>query len=256
VKWTSKAQSALLLTVGLVMLGLSLSGKYPYFFNPAYRLCTAFGGVGISAAAVVSFLHPLRTGPLRLSAYTLFTGLLIFAVMSVRTVGTDIEAGHGELAGMKEGDTEPSRVSCESEEYVPINTAELLFLCENGDPFSVADHFVVRGEVRRTEELDAEGRFLIMRTTVFCCLADAVGVGFRVESPDYATLRDGEWVQLFGRLERTADGGHAGVSLYEPGMFSRIVEMTHILRARRIVDISTPDPPYAFIVKSREPFVY
>jgi hypothetical protein len=101
---------------------------------------------------------------------------------------------------------EEARTVLNGVEYIRINTVELFGVCEE-EPHKTGERYTVRGIVLRTPELDSAGQFVVARLAVFCCLADAVAAGFRVQGDGAAQgLRNGQWVQVYGKLEEAPSG--------------------------------------------------
>lgn len=67
-----------------------------------------------------------------------------------------------------------------------------------GDAKVGALGFVARPKGGRPDE------FLLVRFAITCCAADATPVAVPVRWPDAATLKDNEWVKVYGRIDRAA----------------------------------------------------
>ena len=74
--------------------------------------------------------------------------------------------------------TGPSRLEWQGHEYIKINAMELFTLAEQADPADMDRRYVWRAVARRAPGL-GQGQFVALRTSVFCCLADAVCHGVR-----------------------------------------------------------------------------
>jgi uncharacterized membrane protein YcgQ (UPF0703/DUF1980 family) len=89
--------------------------------------------------------------------------------------------------------------------YLKANPARL-FLAVQADPAVRSDQrYVARGIVKRSAQLDRLGKFALLRGNMVCCLADAIAMGMMVADEGIPTLRDGDWVVVFGRLQPLPD---------------------------------------------------
>ena len=116
-------------------------------------------------------------------------------------------------------------------------------------------HYVVRGVVRRTPELDGLGQFALIRTAVVCCHNHASPVGFRVDYDRSLELRDGQWVKVYGTLKRLPpdlpDSNLNSIGL----LFARFNRSYGIV-PHRIVEIPAPEVPHILDFKDSEPYAY
>ena len=140
-------------------------------------------------------------------------------------------------------------------EYVRINLAELYVLCKNPQPGKLDQRFVIRGIVHRSKRLDRVKQVALMRTMVFCCLADSFGVGFRVQAGPLDKLADGQWVEIYGTLKSSAK------QLPDPHLHiedMRYYELSEscVLVPSKIVAIADPGDPYIFECRTDEPFAF
>jgi uncharacterized membrane protein YcgQ (UPF0703/DUF1980 family) len=140
-------------------------------------------------------------------------------------------------------------------EYIKINLAELYMLSEKEGPFRIGTHYVVRGMVKRSPTLDSSGQIALIRNAVFCCLADSVAMGFRMQSSDVDKLADGQWVEVYGTLSRLAEElpDHA---LQTEGLHLTLLNESYTLTPSKIVSIEAPEIPFMFDFKEQEPYAY
>lgn len=244
----AKSEAMLLASLGLYMLALARSDSYWLLLNPKYAWLTAAGGVGVTLVAFALFLVPAgRPGAWRMLAMAGFVLLLVLhdpqMSMAPRPALT--------LEGISAA---PSRIELDGREYVRINTAELFFLARQADPARLALGYVAQGLVARTPDMDARGELALLRLTVNCCLADAVGLGVRVRAGDPASWENGQWIRVHGRLASSPNAETLAVPQL-PGAFVTALAEGFILEAEGI-ETAEPELPFIFEVRQEEPYAY
>jgi hypothetical protein len=116
--------------------------------------------------------------------------------------------------------------------------------------------YAVRGIVKRDPRMDRLDQFAIVRNTVFCCLADSVGMGFRVQyNGRVDELTDGQWVEVYGTMGGTPET-MPDLGLRIKGMLLTVLNETHILVADKVNGTKTPEIPYIIDIRSTEPYAY
>ena len=60
--------------------------------------------------------------------------------------------------------------------------------------------FTTIGVVKRLEALDGHSSFALMTSMMFCCVADALAVGFRVPYEELENMEDGQLIMVSGKL--------------------------------------------------------
>jgi len=148
-----------------------------------------------------------------------------------------------------------SRLTLNDIEYIKINLGELYQHCLDAKTAKITGHYVVRGVVRRTPELDGTDQFALIRTAVVCCHAHAAPVGFRVDYDRSLALRDGQWVKVYGTLKRLSP------DLPSPNLHSIGIPFVRLNKSQcivptRIVKIPQPEDPDILEFRSAEPYAY
>lgn len=141
--------------------------------------------------------------------------------------------------------------------YVRLNLPELYIMLDKGRK-DYPPHFALRAQVLRSPKLDARGCVLLHRIAVVCCLADSLDLRFVTSGPGVDGLRDGEWVEVFGRLERLK-GAEAGLPKLAPrgeGPGLALVNPKFRITAERIDRLAGVDFPYVFEFREKEPFAW
>jgi hypothetical protein len=176
-------------------------------------------------------------------------------------------------------ETDASRFTRGGKEYIKISLAELYLLttenrtAESGPTKAATEtasekRFLVRGMVKRTETSDRLGQFVLARTAVTCCLADAVSISFRVAADDTVYSDDaiydektgppaeGTWVAVYGTVEKQPLRDASLFDLELPGIPFNALEREHVINANAVVPVPPPEIPFMFLFSKEEPFNY
>lgn len=251
-----------LLAYGLFLAGLARSDRYWYFLNPKYAPLTLAAGVALALVglAVTLFPGPRRASLGRLARLALLAAFLGLAVFAVSRAGFDAGAAPDRTAtgkadvGLPEPEDTASRVTLNGHEYVRLNLGELFLLLDRRKA-EIPARFTARGLVRRTPELDRQGLFVVERTAVTCCLADAVAAAFLVHG-DSSGLRENQWVSVYGWVEPLRDKTLAKKALRTPGVSMTVVNEKFRITAEAVTPVPSPEMPYIFDFHEREPFAW
>ena len=149
-----------------------------------------------------------------------------------------------------------SRLVRGDREYVKINTVELFGVSERRDPAEMGRRYVVRGVVLRLPVWDGQGTFLLVRTLMWCCRADARYVGLRVRHARAHWLKHGRWVRVFGRLDRQPLAFKNFIKKAGKIHFFAVINREYVLTADRVEPIPPPGDPDVVEVRRGEPFAY
>jgi hypothetical protein len=107
----------------------------------------------------------------------------------------------------------------------------------------------------KSRALADAGQFALMRVAVFCCLADAVAMGFRVAYDQPDEMADGQWVEVYGTLKRLPHR-LPEPGLHMPGLFLSAVSDSYFLVPDVISPIQEPEIPFMFEFRKAEPYAY
>ncbi|MCF8034754.1 MAG: hypothetical protein K9K66_13935 [Desulfarculaceae bacterium] len=243
--------------LGLCMLMLAFSQDYWMLLNPKFRWLTGSAGGLLALCGLAIALAPgRRAGPLR---------PLLLAALLVVGLGWDLGAWSQPGVGTGGAAFNPqqrqriaSRLSHGGHEYIKINLAELFLLAEKKPPAWAGKRYVFRGQVVNTPALEAKGRFAVVRLSVWCCLADAVWVGFSVSLPPGAEPpAQGQWVRLYGRLEPRPAAPDQSEAVMDK-VTNRLTAINErcFFQSEEVAPIPAPSPPYMFQTRSQEPYAY
>ena len=245
-------EGLILQAIGVYVGILVLFGDYWRFLNPKFKLLTGSTAAGlIFAGTVVVFNSNRRPRLSRIIIFLLFLRLLTIGMSGSISLVKGFSAG---LTG-KDYTEESSRLMMDGVEYIRINLAELNLLCEKPEPEKIAERYVVRGIVRKSQTLENLGQFALMRTAVFCCMADAEALGFRVPYDRLDELTDGQWVEVYGTA-KPLQNKLQDPALHTQGLLLSVLSNSHYLVADKIVSIKEPEIPFMFEFRKGEPYAY
>lgn len=251
-KFGGVVEAIILCVLGGYAGSLVFSRNYWFYLNPKFKWLTAATAVMLMVTGTVALLHPNRRPSFsRIAVFLLFIGVCTIATYSGIPAVTPAQS-----VSRSQGahDLEP-RMTVDGIEYVRINLAELFMLGEHPTPAKMVEHYLARGIVKHSEQLDRSGRFALIRNMVTCCLADMVAVGFAVDDNHLSELPDGHWVELYGTLTRLSE------PIPDPGIRlegTRLVALnrSYALIPTRIVPIEEPEIPFIFEIREAEPYAY
>ena len=196
---------------------------------------------------------------LRPNRLTSFTGVvLLMLFFSVAAMGGSAASQSPQLKSSLKADDSVghrSRLILNGVEYTKINLGELYQHCLNAKTDKMTGHYVVRGVVRRTPELDGSSQFALIRTAVVCCHSHAAPVGFRVDYNRSLELRDGQWIKVYGTLKRLSPD-LPSPNLHSIGLLFTRFNKSYGIVPQEIVKIPKPEAPYILKFKDSEPYAY
>jgi hypothetical protein len=140
-------------------------------------------------------------------------------------------------------------------EYIKLNTAELFLIAEQHKD-RIPLKYAVRGFVVRSPELDRVKRFALLRVHMFCCLADAVAVGFVVPHDQVETLRTGQWVRVAGVLKSESQDRKTLQSVRMENVPFSAVNEKYVLVPDRVDPVDPPQFQFIFEFRDEEPYAY
>ena len=235
--------------IGLNIVTFVFSGQYWTLLNPKYIAVTAtvgfsFGGIGLL----------LLVRPARFQRTTFLSAIVIFLLLSALNVSLFLkpQVGSSELDINERLDRLYSREIKRDTEYIKINIAELTSLVDSKSPQLETESYLFRGQIYRLDEKAA----IVQRTTVACCLADAVSIGFKVISEKPITFEDEQWVKVYGQVLETATQELITSPIKYPTGFMTVINQEVTIQADAIELSQQPDFPLIFNIQDKEPFAY
>ncbi len=234
------------------MLLLVFVGDYTSFMNPKFKLLTAITGAVLAVVGGATFLRPpSRPGISRIVIFLIFIGMLV-AVNNAVLVSPESVAS---LRAPTEEDAQPE-IEWQGHHYIKINPAELQALIERDDPKELGGRYVTRGIVKRNSEMDADGSFALVRSTIFCCLADSVALGFRVPYAEVKSLQDGQWAQVYGTLKQQTTGKEFQAAVQTKGTVFTALQPEYVFVPEKVEPTDPHSSPHIFEIREKEPFAY
>jgi putative membrane protein len=239
--------TAVLLAAGL--LWLSLTRVYLYYVTPRTLPFLYFGAVALLAIGVHNFRRLFEASHVRRYTHTL--ALLIPLVLLAASVtqqnlwaapllpSADAQYGEQALAAEPYTMRMPVYAGRELHGYDPaqqtltIAQEETYFWLSEiyNDPAPFLNVTVrTMGKVLKDERYFAADGFSPTRELMTCCVADLYTVGFKCQYADTASLAEGDWVSVTGKLA--------------------MVDLEEYQELRLIVDTVTPSAP------PETPYVY
>ncbi|MHC1730081.1 MAG: hypothetical protein AB9866_29470 [Syntrophobacteraceae bacterium] len=242
----------ILLAIGGFAGFLILSGNYWYYLNPKFEWLTGLTAAMLIITGVVTATKAKRT--LSISKLAIF--LVFIALLASAAYFGIPRATQGQADSFAEGESEEEpRVTLDGIEYIKINLAELIWITEKQIPAKLSERYALRGIVKRSERLDDLGYFAVVRNLMTCCLADSIGIGLPVKYSNVNGFSDGQWVAVYGTLERM--GQRLPREGLRPDRMRLItISRTYGLIPDQIVKIEEPDIPFIFDARDDEPYAY
>lgn len=268
---------ALLVILSLAMIALMLSGNHWLYLSPRFQWLSWLTAAMLLMVGTMAVLHPGRT--MKTSSKVVLGAFVVLGIAGNALVLQPHPTEWGLYRPYRAVNEEPYKALGDVA-YTRINLAELYEVSEIY-PEKHHELYVTRGMVQRLPELDASGEFLLVRTLIWCCLADAVAVGFRVRGmPDDMDLPpSGQWMELYGILQE--DPTHSVVELPPGDQWGELhgtlqeeptpsmVDLPHALDAfplniqprfvltpQHLVPTQEPDIAFIFEIRGAKPYAY
>lgn len=145
--------------------------------------------------------------------------------------------------------------------YTKINVYELFDICERKDAKLIGDNFVMRGVVFNESQLGKDIPFVLMRHNLWCCEDHAVSFGFRVDPAKAESFENGQWVKVYGKLEKgqlVADAElPSAEQMKKINLSPNIdIEKNWIFSAVKVEKVSAPEQLYITYWNTKKPFYY
>jgi uncharacterized surface protein with fasciclin (FAS1) repeats len=190
----NKLEGLILILVGLGAGVFTLFGEYRLLMNPRFLYLTAGGAAIVLLIGLIALVSThRRNNYFGLAVFGLFIALVLFGrpYKAEKGASNNLFQPVMEIAGPVIGDTD----------FPNMDMVNLYYLLKEGD--MPKQDFVTTGIVKRLPGLDGGGQFALMKTVMVCCLADALALGVRVSYENVRDLKDGDWVNVYGRLKKT-----------------------------------------------------
>ena len=236
--------------MGLYLGSLVLGDDYWLLLNPRFRWVSATAAFVLLVVGTASLIRP----PASAKFSHLIGFLVLFALAGVQHHDPANEAFKDPMSPLRAENPEP-RVSIDGTEYIKLNTAELFLIAEQHKD-RIPLKYAVRGIVVRSPELDRRNRFALLRVHMFCCLADAVAVGFLVPYDKVDTLQTGQWVRAAGTLRPETPSKADQQSIHLENIAFTAVNENYALKPDHVDPVEAPEFHFIFEFRDKEPYAY
>jgi uncharacterized repeat protein (TIGR03943 family) len=243
-------EGLLLFALGLAMSGLVRSDTYWLYLNPKFKWLTLTTGSILMLLGLMAAIWNRRPSLSRMIVFLVFGTIAAIGYLMPNPTSPAFSSSLTEPAAEVE-----SRLTFGSQEFIKINLGELYNISESGETNEIGEHYVTRGIVKRSPELDGDGQFAIFRIFMWCCFADAVAVGFRVSYDHPDALTDGQWVKVYGTL-RQLPAELPEPSLSVMGITSKALNPIYEIAPYQVEKIDPPPIPFMFDFRKSEPYAY
>jgi hypothetical protein len=184
-------ETAILVLLGVAILWFALSKHYGLLMNVKFRWLTVTGAALLLALGLLA-LSTRQRRP--------WINSLIFALMLLVTLVGKPYLPDAHSMSL----TEPSLPAGLWDQVdlirFPRKDLQDLYSKEIDQLGLTGASFTTIGVVKRLEALDKHGSFALMTSMMFCCIADALAIGFRVPTDDLEAMEDGQWIMVSGKL--------------------------------------------------------
>jgi len=243
-------EGSIVLALGLAMSALVRADNYWLYLHPKFKWLTFPAGILLVIVGANALVYNRRPNFSRIIIFLAFSTLATIGYFSPNHTSSSTAGPREEVSPEQE-----SRIVLDNQEYIKINLGELYAISERGLKEETAARYVTRGIVKRDPELNKIGQVVLLRVFMWCCFADAVAVGFRVQCDQHEEFPDGQWVRVYGKLQRLPS------QLTEPpvkvkGVLSKALHRVDGIVAAKVEKIEPPPIPFIFEVRKSEPYAY
>jgi uncharacterized surface protein with fasciclin (FAS1) repeats len=188
----SRVESLILIVTGLGAGWLAMSESYTLLIDSSFRLVTLSGAIGITAMGLTGLVNARKTGLSGLLTFVLFFAIVLIG----RPFASDSPSA--QMTGIRA----PENVVVESSDFPEMDISELDRQLKNDVPGEFGVAASILGKVIHMPHSDRYGQWILMRSYMICCVADAISVGFRVAGKQPAAFKEGDWVVVRGYVKK------------------------------------------------------
>lgn len=251
-----RLEGLLLVLVACYLAWLLVSDNLWQLLNPRFFWLETATAAGLLLCGGVLLLRPTRTSLLRLGSLGLLCLLLAVTLWGPEGMALpeDLEASP---FAVKETQPLPP-LEIDGQTFERISTPELVQLLQDDPQTALAGNWALRGMAARSSPLDARGAFALVRPFVWCCLADAVAVGF-VTPWESELPETGQWVQVAGQVKQVQDLQDNELELALGPLFvalddGHVLVPAQELGAAALQIMDEPEMPFVFSVRETPPY--
>jgi uncharacterized surface protein with fasciclin (FAS1) repeats len=184
-------EATILVLLGAAILWFALSARYGLLMNVKFRGLTVTGG----ALLLVMGLAALGDLHKRPGRNTFIFGLMLLVTLVGKPYLPDANS-----MGMLEPSLPAGLWDQVDLVRFPRKELQDLYAKEIDQLGRTGASFTTIGVIKRLETLNKHGSFALMTSMMFCCVADALAVGFRVPTDELENMEDGQWIMVSGKL--------------------------------------------------------
>jgi uncharacterized repeat protein (TIGR03943 family) len=244
-------EGCIVVFLGVAMSALVRADNYWLYLHPKFKWLTLTAGIMLVVVGVIALWYNRKPNLFRIVIFLAFTSFASMGYFWPNPTSSATSGPQEKQVSAKE----ESRIVLNGQEYIKINLGELYAISQEGLEEERADRYVARGIVKRSPELDEIGQFVLLRVFIWCCFADAVAVGFRVQGDQPEKFLDGQWVRVYGKLEKLPSQ-LAEPSVQVKGILSKALPKKDGIVAARVEKIEPPPIPFMFEFRKLEPYAY
>ncbi|MFH1076721.1 MAG: hypothetical protein V1753_07800 [Pseudomonadota bacterium] len=145
-------------------------------------------------------------------------------------------------------------------EYIKINLAELVDICERNDKKKLEDRYVIQGIVYKEPALETKGGFGLLRVVNWCCPTHLFANGFLTIYDSMYAIENDQWIKVYGKLQK-AEHQDADDQKIDEKINTKLAPTSYIVKkwvlvADKVEKTSPPSAPYITTWNTKEPFYY
>lgn len=184
-------EGAILVIIGTGITCFALSENYELLMNAKFRPLTVIGSMLLVVLGIAALARRPKSGSINSLVFVAMFAVVVAGDAYLPPSGMSPAVDPGLEAGL-----------WEQVDLAQFPRVDLQELC-GGDADKIhaaGGAFTAVGVVKRLEALESRSSFALMTSFMYCCLADAVAVGIRVEVEDMASIEDGQTIMISGRI--------------------------------------------------------
>ncbi len=184
-------EAAILVLLGVAILWFAMSSRYGLLMHVKFKWLTVAG----AALLLVMGLAALGAVQKRPGLNTFVFGLMLLVTFVGKPYLPDANS-----MNLPESSLQAGLWDQIDQTRFPRKELPVLYMKDSEEMFHNDASFATIGIVKRLEELDKHGSFALMTSVMFCCVADALAVGFRVPTEELENMENGQPIMVCGKL--------------------------------------------------------
>jgi hypothetical protein len=190
-KLYGKIEAILLIFMGIWGIWFSLSENYTWLMNEKFKILSLIGFIMLLVIGSLALSNPQKQTRTNSFVFIFSILLLFFGKPLSNQHMEDSEIPSTLQAGLWD--------EVDQETFPKVDLQDLFSQSGNKVLYNY-EGFTTIGMVKRLDKLDERGSIALMTNFMYCCLADLVGVGFRLPCDNPEDFTDGQWIMVSGHL--------------------------------------------------------